>query len=139
MKALLLLLLAVCVAFPVSSQRSGPGDRATGDESEGVETEYEPYSEDEFPEWLQTLRRAEVIFIGAFPVAMLFTSLAYDGYKAVRTAITDEASTGPTAVPIGEYSADEGLGILIAGAGLSLVVALVDYFLGLAGGAVENE
>lgn len=43
-------------------------------------TPAEPYTDQEFEPWMLELRRAEIIAIGAFPLAYLFSSLGYDYY-----------------------------------------------------------
>jgi len=40
----------------------------------------EPYTDTEFQPWVLQLRRAEIIAIGAFPLAYLLTGLGYDYY-----------------------------------------------------------
>jgi hypothetical protein len=39
-----------------------------------------PYVDEEFPEWALELRRFEIITIGAFPIALFFTSFGFDSY-----------------------------------------------------------
>ncbi len=40
-------------------------------------TDYEPYSNDEFPKWSLDLRRAESIFFGGIPITFPLTTLAF--------------------------------------------------------------
>ncbi len=40
-------------------------------------TDYEPYKQDEFPQWSLDLRRAETLFFGGLPIAYPLTSLAF--------------------------------------------------------------
>ncbi len=37
-----------------------------------------PYSDSEFPDWALKVRRFEIIAVGAFPIAYLFSGLGYD-------------------------------------------------------------
>lgn len=69
----LVFLAAVFLLFPV-----GAGAQASAPPA--ALTPPEPYSEDEFEPWMLDLRRAEIIAIGAFPVAYLFAGLGYDYY-----------------------------------------------------------
>ena len=141
MKPLLFVMICLLIVFPLFSQSS---DRRTGQEG-GEQTaappDYQPYKRGEFPEWLQVVRRAEVIFVGAFPIAILFSSLGYDGYKAVRTAFGGNTVSETSGTEPGEYTPDERRGLLIAGASLSLAVSLFDLFLGIMGrsGVADGE
>lgn len=41
-----------------------------------------PYEEDEFPKWALNIRRSEIIFFGAIPVAMPITQLVCDAFNS---------------------------------------------------------
>lgn len=125
MKRLLLVLLALTLCIEVSAQASGDAETETPD--------YEPYAEDEFPGWAQVVRRAEVVLIGSFPITILFSSLLYEGGRAVIEGISGVPSTGTQAFGNEEYSTEESKWILISGALLSAFVAAADYLLGTIG------
>ncbi len=69
----------------------------------------EPYAEDEFPKWAIDLRRGEILFFGSLPLTFAATTL-------------------------GTTFAKKDMGFLpklgIA-AGVSTVIVLIDYFIGL--------
>lgn len=73
-------------------------------------TKAEPYTEDEFPKWSLNIRRSEIIFFGALPIAFPITSL-------VSEALNSNLSFG------------EKLGI---SAGAAAGIMLADLIIGLA-------
>ena len=70
---------------------------------------YEPYSKDEFPKWSLDLRRAECIFFGGIPIAYPLTALTLGLLK-------QETSFPKT---------------LAISCGVTLVIAVIDYILGV--------
>lgn len=51
-----------------------------------------PYEADEFPAWAASLRRWEIVSLGAFPLALFYTRMAFDfsryvdsGFQAIYT------------------------------------------------------
>jgi hypothetical protein len=95
-----------------------------------------PYDPDEFPPWARNLRRGEVIALGAFPVAMIVTSLGYElgrfGYQSVRRGAPsgEYAPWFFSTSPEGPFSNEERIGLVLSSAAISVGVALVDYILG---------
>ena len=79
---------------------------------------YEPYAEQEFPQWSKTLRRSETIFFGSLPISLTIASLGYSAALVLG------------APPIATTSTGETIAMFSIAAGLSLVVALVDFILG---------
>jgi hypothetical protein len=131
---LLLFITCLLAAGQAAAQQSPDRDAgstagASGEAGVEVSREYEPYEDDEFPEWMHSVRRAEVVFFGAFPITLLFSSLAYDGYKSIRQVVTTGTVTGTSGAEIGQFNSDERLGIFIAGAGLAAAVSLIDFFI----------
>jgi len=121
---LILCILLICCNLPAQdAQRNEESDTEA----------YEPYAADEFPSWLHEVRRAEVILIGSFPITMLFTSLSYEGIRAVVNAVKGVETAGTQTFGGSEFTAEESRGILITGVLLSAAVAVADYILGLAG------
>ena len=43
--------------------------------------DYEPYEDDEFPQWALDLRRSEIIFFGTIPFTFFATGLYFDIYR----------------------------------------------------------
>ncbi|ADK81585.1 hypothetical protein [Sediminispirochaeta smaragdinae] len=99
------------------------------------ESDYEPYSASEFPQWALDLRRAEVIFFGSLPFTLLLSTLGFDSYNYVAhdfdTDYVPFYSTGS-----GEYLVDseERTYRILAAVGGSLLLALVDYIIGASSG-----
>ena len=122
-----LLLFVVSNSLYAQSAGQDPTQQNNNIASEDDTIVYEPYEDEEFPEWLQDLRRAEVVFVGSFPIAMLFSSLAYDGYRLVRSGIEEGGFSG---AEIGSYTSDEGVGLLVAGLSVSAIVSILDFVLG---------
>ncbi len=52
-----------------------------------------PYEDDEFPLFLQNVRRFEVILIGSIPLTILFASLAYDIVYSISNPDIHELTT----------------------------------------------
>ncbi len=69
----------------------------------------EPYKEDEFPKWAVDFRRGEILFFGSLPLTFAFTTLG-------------------TSIAKSDMGFLPKLGIA---AGVSTVIVLIDYFLGL--------
>lgn len=107
-----------------------------------------PYDPQEFPQWSRDLRRAEIVGLGAFPVAMILSSLGYQvgryAYYAISSPSTSAEyapgfltpGTGP------QFSSEERVGLIVSGAVISAGIALADYLLGRrerrTGGADRN-
>ncbi|MBN1686162.1 MAG: hypothetical protein JW852_05880 [Spirochaetales bacterium] len=132
MRALSFVLLILLVCGQLSAQ-TGTDTAASKNEQEEGGTGYEPYSEEEFPAWLHDLRRAEVVLIGSFPITMLFTSLGYQGIRAIINAATGVQTTGAPGIGGADFTPEERKGILITGTLLSVAVAVADYLIGLTG------
>ncbi len=95
------------------------------------EQEPEAYSDEEFPGWLNELRRAEIIFAGTIPLSVLLSSLGYNVYRTV----TDNSDSGADAfssfLSSTDLSNDENMQIMIISLGLSATAALADFIIGL--------
>lgn len=126
MRKLLLFVVIISIAGGSVFGQRGPDQE---DEEAGTPPVYEPYEKDEFPAWMYSLRRAEVVFFGAFPITMLFSSLAYDGYSTVRDALGEGTVTGTAGSELGQFTDAERAGILIAGAALAAAVSVIDFIL----------
>lgn len=114
---IIVFLLFVFLAIPLFSGDSLP--------------DYEPYEDDEFPQWAKDLRRAEIIFFGTIPFTFLYTSFSYDFYRYVSSGFDESfapAFPGNTTTHI--KTNDEKWQILKISLSLSAVCALLDYLLG---------
>ncbi len=98
--------------------------------------EPEPYDPSEFPAWSRDLRRAEIISVGAFPIAMILSGFAYQigrfaWYSADAGSAVMEYAPWFLSTSTGErYTNDERKGLIVAGVSVSLVVAAIDYLVG---------
>jgi hypothetical protein len=126
----ILLVLFVCGQLPAQASEDST---AAGNEQEEGAPDYEPYSDEEFPPWLRDVRRAEVVLIGSFPITMLFTSLVYEGIRAIINVSTGVRTTGTPGIGSADFTPEERKGILITGTMLSVAVAAADYLIGLIG------
>ncbi|MBN1797483.1 MAG: hypothetical protein JW822_02835 [Spirochaetales bacterium] len=91
----------------------------------------EPYEEDEFPQWLQDLRRAEIIFFGSLPFTLL---ISLQGYEITRYFIND---MDPLYTPwpfrstqAPAYSFEEQMAVIGSAVVISGLIALTDYIIG---------
>lgn len=112
------LLLVVFITIPLFSGDSLP--------------EYEPYEDDEFPQWARDLRRSEIIFFGTIPFTFFLSSISYDFYRFAYNDYNEAfapAILGNKTPPI--RTNDEKLQIILVSVSLSGVLALADYLLGL--------
>jgi hypothetical protein len=101
-----------------------------------TETEPEPYDPEEFPAWSRDLRRGEIVALGSFPVMLLLTNISYDLVRFGRESL--EAGEwnytyapwffGPPDKP--PLTEDERIGVIATAAGISVSVALIDFFIG---------
>ncbi len=121
--ALILLLAAQVLGAEQRGATNPPGDE------EQAVSDFEPYTGDEFPDWLHVVRRAEIILIGAFPITTLFSSLAYDGFRTLRTAAEQGSVAGSANSEFGVFTDAESRGILIAGVSLAAIVSLIDFLI----------
>ncbi len=99
----------------------------------------EPYSPDEFPQFALSLRRFQIVTIGVFPFALLFSALGYElgrfGYYSVRAGEPD-GRYAPRLFGLGAAAEAEPLsnrervGVIVTAVSLSVVVGIIDYVLG---------
>lgn len=94
-----------------------------------------PYEEDEFPQWLQTVRRFEIIAIGSFPLTYLLALIAYDFVKFTIESI-NIGSVNSLYAPLFFAPSNkppptqmETVGIVLATVGASVVVAIIDLII----------
>lgn len=119
------LLLTACFCF------AGMGAPLCAQEKEKapVAAEPAPYEEDEFPPWALSLRRGEIILIGSYPITLLVSSLTYSlirfGINGFAVEYAPPPFSGAGAVP---FTQNEIIGVTVAAAGVSLIIAVIDYF-----------
>lgn len=114
---IIILLLIIFITIPLFSGESLP--------------EYEPYEDDEFPQWAKDLRRYEIIFFGTIPFTFFFSSFSYDFYRYASNNFDQTlapAILGNKTPPVNTHN--EKLQIIAVSVSLSAILALVDYLLG---------
>ncbi len=125
---------ATAPASPGAAAEPQPSDKPADKPAEKpavTEPQPEPYSADEFAPWLRELRRGEIIAVGAFPIAYIFTQF---GYSLYRYAVH---GWSPQYAPLGNpnraaYSEAETIGVLVGAASASVMIAVADYLIGRA-------
>jgi hypothetical protein len=89
-----------------------------------------PYHENEFPQWVKDVRRAEVILIGTIPFTFFLANEIFDIYQYVNMdfdyTYTPWPFKSPEAPP---YTEEEKMGIIITAVSISASLALIDYII----------
>ncbi len=91
-----------------------------------------PYSPDEFNAWMKQLWRADAVAVGSFPFSLFLTLEVYDTFRFVSNGF----NTSYAPWPIGSgsavtYSTTETAWLAVSAVSLSLLVAGIDWFIGL--------
>jgi hypothetical protein len=124
-----MVVLVVVIASSSFAQQAS-GARTTIEDAE-------PYRSEEFAPWLLTLRRAEIVAVGSIPFSMLASRLIYSLGRYAYFSISAGQSlpeylpplfAPPGAIPL---DSDDNRSIVLGAIGLSLLIALGDYLLGL--------
>ena len=92
-------------------------------------SEPEPYEVDEFPVWLQDLRRAEIIFTGSIPFTLLASTAGYSIIDLIQSAGTGASITDLTSTTT--MTNDDRFVILAVSGGLSALITIADYIIGI--------
>ena len=89
----------------------------------------EPYTKDEFPGWLQDLRRAEIVSLGSLPFVTLGVTLGYSLYRYFSHDMNPDYFPNPFAKSssAARLTTDEQLGILFTSLGVAAVVGITDF------------
>ena len=96
--------------------------------SETTSSEAKEFSDEEFPQALQDLRRFEIITLGSLPFVTLNTTLVYSGIKYVQHDFDPAYSPNPFASKAdGGYSTEEQIGVLLTSLGISVGIGLTDF------------
>jgi len=119
------LLLGIAGLEPVFGQQAGTNLPAAPAQTGPV-----PYDKNEFPLWAQDLRRADIVAFGSLPFTVFFTTFAVDSYRFYSNGWDRRYAPWPLKAP-GAIEMDENQRIasFTVAAGLSIVIALVDYFI----------
>lgn len=89
----------------------------------------EPYTKDEFPGWLQDMRRAEIVSLGSLPFVTLGVTLGYSLYRYFSHDMNPDYFPNPFAKSssAARLTTDEQLGILFTSLGVAAVVGITDF------------
>ena len=89
----------------------------------------EPYTKDEFPGWLQDLRRAEIVSLGSLPFVTLGVTLGYSLYRYFSHGMDSNYFPNPFAKSssTARLTTDEQLGILFTSLGVAAAVGITDF------------
>lgn len=89
----------------------------------------EPYTKDEFPGWLQDLRRAEIVSLGSLPFVTLGVTLSYSLYRYFSHGMDSNYFPNPFAKSssAARLTTDEQLGILFTSLGVAAAVGITDF------------
>ena len=89
----------------------------------------EPYTRDEFPDWLHDLRRAEIVSLGSLPFVTLGVTLSYSLYRYFSHDMNPDYFPNPFAKSssAARLTTDEQLGILFTSLGISAAVGVIDF------------
>ena len=92
----------------------------------------EPYDPNEFAPELRHLRRGEIVAVGAFPFALLLSTIVYDYARWAGDGFSEANAPFGRALDQDPFDDDEKVGIVLAAAGVAVAVALADYLIGQA-------
>lgn len=88
----------------------------------------EPYTKDEFPGWLQDLRRAEIVSLGSLPFVTLGVTLGYSLYRYFSNDMNPDYFPNPFAkASTARLTTEEQLGILFTSLGIGALVGITDF------------
>jgi hypothetical protein len=87
----------------------------------------EPYGKEEFPDWAFSLRRLEIVSLGALPVALFYTRFVFDFSRYTRSGFDSSYAPWPFK---NEYSyrpsAQEQRDVFLSAALVSLSLGFID-------------
>ena len=109
------LLLLCVIAFPCRAK-------------EAKDTTPAPYTDDEFPQFMKDLRRAEIVSLGALPFVTLTSTIVYSSARYAQHGFDSAYFPNPFAKASASngYSTAEQAGILLTSAGISVGIGLTD-------------
>jgi len=98
-----------------------------------------PYTDKEFPGWVLKVRRAEILTVGAFPIAYLFAGLIYDYTYYVSSGFPSQYAPWPAGPGTSQWTTSnqpallqqKNLTLVGMAIGAGLILAGVDWLLGL--------
>jgi len=118
------------------------GSKTTADSSSekkvAVPHAAEDYKDQEFEPWVRDLRRAEIIAVGAFPIAYLFAGLGYDYYYYLANGFPQDNIPWPVGpgtsrwVTTSQPTAVQNKNLVLIGTSVvaGVILAGLDWWLG---------
>ncbi len=120
---------AICLTFFCLSAFCLPAFSADTESADPKEPE--PYAEEEFPDWMHTVRRFEIISLGTLPFTFLATFLVYDFVRYANSGFNPDFALFGSTNPV-PYATGEKVGVVVAACSVSILIALADYLIGKA-------
>jgi hypothetical protein len=98
-----------------------------------TDTKAEPYTADEFPQFMKNARRAEIISFGAMPFITLSTTLGYSLVRYCQHNFSSDYIPNPFAKTSDSngFSEDEQKTILLTSIGISVGIGLTDFIVNI--------
>jgi len=91
----------------------------------------QPFSPDEFQQWMKDSWRAEAVFFGSFPFTLLVTLEVYDSIRYVSNKFNPSFAPWPLGSGAAvSYSGEETLWLALSAVSLSMLISGIDYLLG---------
>ncbi|MCK9168954.1 MAG: hypothetical protein M0P01_00915 [Treponema sp.] len=117
----ILIFLCLCIFSPLLS-----ADDTTS-------TTPDPYTKDEFPQFMKDARRAEIITFGAMPFVTLNTTLGYSFVRYSKHNFSSEYVPNPFAKTSDSngFTEDEQKTILLTSIGISIGIGLTDLIVNI--------
>ncbi len=122
--------IVACVIILVSVTRVAVAQAASVAGATALSALPETYTKDEFPDWLNDLRRFEIISLGVFPIVLFYTRLTMDITRYAQNEFSPVYAPWPFKNENSYAPSDDEQfkSILVAG-GLSLAFGAIDAFL----------
>jgi len=119
-----IVLLITCTSFAGYTQTADSTINA------GMQVLPEPYDKDEFPEWMNTVRRYEIVSLGAFPILLFYTRFGFEIQRFIQSGFSASYVPWPfknesSYVPTDE----EQLQSVLTAAGLAIAFGALDAIL----------
>lgn len=128
------LILLICTAFIATGCKTTDSVMYELNESD----EPQEYQQEEFPQWLNEIRRAEIIFAGSIPFTILLTNIGYGIYSGLSEGI-DASYSIENFTQTSLMTTEERYNILKISLSLSAAISLADFIIGLFDEPVVDE
>ncbi|MBU0936294.1 MAG: hypothetical protein KKC64_11795 [Spirochaetes bacterium] len=121
-------LMLVCFAVTMTMAAQGTASTtASAAAATGSLPDAKAYSADEFPPWMNSTRRFEIITLGVFPFALFYTRAAFDLYRFVDNNFEGSYAPWPFKNELSyKPTDDEQIRSLLVAGGLAVLFASGD-------------